>query len=99
MGLRSDRFPGERTVPHGDVPLPVGASHEREELDPSMVLGFYCRTRADFDSLSLELELLATRAGSTPILTVAPGPPPWDSDSDAERRDGGAGSDDDWELV
>ena len=69
------------------------------ELDPSMVLGFYCRTRADFDSLCLELELLATRAGSTPILTVAPGPPPWDSDSDAERRDGGAGSDDDWELV
>jgi len=69
------------------------------ELDPSMVLGFYCRTRADFDSLCLELELLATRAGSTPILTVAPGPPPWHSDSDAERRDGGAGSDDDWELV
>ena len=69
------------------------------ELDPSMVLGFYCRTRADFDSLCLELELLATRAGSTPILTVAPGPPPWDSDSDSDRGDAGAGSDEDWELV
>lgn len=87
-------------------PFPTETYHCRSvlhmnarELDPSMVLGFYCRTRADFDSLSLELELLATRAGSTPILTVAPGPPPWDSDSDAERRDGGAGSDDDWELV
>ena len=40
MGLRSDRFPGERTVPHGDVPLPVGASHEREGARSEHGVGF-----------------------------------------------------------
>ena len=43
------------------------------ELDPSMALGFYCRTREDFDGLCLELELLAGKAGSTPLLTVSAG--------------------------
>ena len=46
------------------------------ELDPSMALGFYCRTKSDFDSLYIELELLSRKAGSTPLLTVAQGPPP-----------------------
>ena len=31
---------------------------DARELDPSMVLGFYCRTRGDLDELCLELELL-----------------------------------------
>ena len=30
----------------------------------------------DFDSLYIELELLSRKAGSTPLLTVAEGPPP-----------------------
>ena len=38
-----------------------------------MALGFYCRTREDFDGLCLELELLAGKAGSTPLLTVSAG--------------------------
>ena len=41
------------------------------ELDPSMVLGFYCRARGDLDELCLELELLQRRAGAAPLLTVA----------------------------
>jgi hypothetical protein len=41
-----------------------------------MALGFYCRTKSDFDSLFIELELLSRKAGSTPLLTVAQGPPP-----------------------
>jgi cysteine protease ATG4 len=40
------------------------------DLDPSMALGFYCRAESDFDELCLELELMSTRAGSTPICTV-----------------------------
>ena len=66
---------------------------------PTASFGRTHRRHRKFDSLCLELELLATRAGSTPILTVAPGPPPWDSDSDSDRGDAGAGSDEDWELV
>ena len=44
---------------------------DARELDPSMVLGFYCRTRGDLDELCLELELLQRRAGAAPLLTVA----------------------------
>ena len=55
------------------------------ELDPSMALGFYCRTREDFDGLCLELELLAGKAGSTPLLTVSAGK------GRAANGDGGGG--------
>jgi cysteine protease ATG4 len=44
---------------------------DARELDPSMVLGFYCRARGDLDELCLELELLQRRAGAAPLLTVA----------------------------
>jgi cysteine protease ATG4 len=44
---------------------------DARELDPSMVLGFYCRTRGDLDELCLELELLQRRAGAAPLITVA----------------------------
>jgi cysteine protease ATG4 len=44
---------------------------DARELDPSMVLGFYCRARGDLDELCLELELLQRRAGAAPLITVA----------------------------
>ena len=44
---------------------------DARDLDPSMVLGFYCRARGDLDELCLELELLQRRAGAAPLLTVA----------------------------
>ena len=44
---------------------------DARELDPSMVLGFYCRTRGDLVELCLELELLQRRAGAAPLITVA----------------------------
>jgi cysteine protease ATG4 len=51
---------------HRDRPLWMRAT----DLDPSVVLGFYCRARADLDQLCQELKLLAKRAGSAPLLTV-----------------------------
>ena len=66
---------------HCDAVLHADAS----ELDPSMALGFYCRTREDFDGLCLELELLAGKAGSTPLLTVSAGK------GRAANGDGGGG--------
>ena len=44
---------------------------DARELDPSMVLGFYCRTRGDLDELCLELELLQRRARAAPLVTVS----------------------------
>ena len=48
----------------------IGRTLDGRDLDPSMALGFYCRAESDFDELCLELELMSTRAGSTPICTV-----------------------------
>ena len=58
------------------------------ELDPSMALGFYCRTKSDFDSLYIELELLSRKAGSPPLLTVADGPPPPSPCKNAPKKSG-----------
>lgn len=83
-----------------------------KELDPSMVLGFYCRAKSDLDELYVELMLSAQKAGSTPLVTVATS-----SDSNASKEptnrvsieseetgNGATGEDvesseDDWELV
>ena len=43
-------------------------------LDPSLALGFYCRTRRDFDALYDQLRALAERYPTASLLSVAEEP-------------------------
>lgn len=46
------------------------------KLDPSLALGFYCRTKDDFDDLYGRLEALATKHPTTSLVSLAEEPQP-----------------------
>lgn len=46
------------------------------QIDPTLALGFYCRTLDDFERLCEALDVLSTAAQQAPLLTVGDHPPP-----------------------
>ncbi|KAI8883618.1 hypothetical protein K501DRAFT_184017 [Backusella circina FSU 941] len=64
------------TTYHCTVPRKIHISN----LDPSMMLGFFCRTRGDFDALCLQLEKISKKY--TPIITIQQKVPEYHDDDD-----------------
>ncbi|KAI9252413.1 hypothetical protein BDA99DRAFT_521030 [Phascolomyces articulosus] len=75
---------------HCTIPRKIHISH----LDPSMLLGFYCRTRQEFDDFCDHISQIATV--HTPIFTIEKHAPEYDEDVRSEN-DFGILSDDDEE--
>ncbi|RUP42759.1 hypothetical protein BC936DRAFT_138119 [Jimgerdemannia flammicorona] len=63
---------------HCDTPRKIHISH----LDPSMLLGFYCRTRGEFDDFCARVMKVAKKY--TPIFTIDEQAPEYDDDVRSE---------------
>ncbi|KAF9156853.1 Cysteine protease atg4 [Linnemannia schmuckeri] len=69
-------------------------------IDPSMLLAFYCRDRADFDAFCAEVQELNARPGmASSILTVGEKAPDYDDDDDGRLLSVADEEDDDLELI
>lgn len=69
-------------------------------IDPSMLLAFYCRDRADFDAFCLEVQELNARPGmGSSIFTIGEKAPDYDDDDDGRLLSVADEEDDDLELI
>ncbi|KAJ2962990.1 hypothetical protein NQZ79_g1999 [Umbelopsis isabellina] len=68
------------TTYHCSIPRKVHISH----LDPSMLLGFYCRTEADFDELCNSIAKINEENHRTSVLSVDEAAPEYDEDVRSE---------------
>ncbi|KAF9128420.1 Cysteine protease atg4 [Mortierella sp. GBA39] len=69
-------------------------------IDPSMLLAFYCRDRADFDAFCLKVQELNARPGmASSIFTIGEKAPDYDDDDDGRLLSVADEEDDDLELI
>ncbi|KAG0275669.1 Cysteine protease atg4 [Linnemannia exigua] len=69
-------------------------------IDPSMLLAFYCRDRADFDAFCLRVQELNARPGmGSSIFTIGEKAPDYDDDDDGRLLSVADEEDDDLELI
>ncbi|KAG0292910.1 Cysteine protease atg4 [Linnemannia gamsii] len=69
-------------------------------IDPSMLLAFYCRDRADFDSFCVKVQELNARPGmGSSIFTIGEKAPDYNDDDDGRLLSVADEEDDDLELI
>ncbi|KAF9902985.1 Cysteine protease atg4 [Linnemannia zychae] len=69
-------------------------------IDPSMLLAFYCRDRADFDAFCVKVQELNARPGmGSSIFTIGEKAPDYDDDDDGRLLSVADEEDDDLELI